>query len=106
MTNIIGKLFTGFVSTLAFLAAYAVTGDVLVAAMIAVASAAAQVVLIWSARGRPGVADCTGALTSLAIVMALSGTTLAGNEVSAAQLAPTHVSCTAQHCACHIALAI
>jgi intracellular septation protein A len=106
MTNILGKLFTGFVSTLAFFVAYAVAGDVLIAAIAAVATAAAQVGLIWSARGRPGAADCTGALASLAIVMVLTGTTLAGNEVSAAQLLPTHVDCTAQHCACRITLAI
>ena len=106
MTNILGKLFAGFVSTLAFLAAFAVAGDVLIAAIVAIAAAAAQVGLIWSARGRPGAADCTGALASLAIVMALTGTTLAGNEVDAAQLSPTQVDCTALHCACRLTLAI
>lgn len=106
MTNILGKLFTGFVSTVAFVTAYAVAGDVLSAAIVAFATAAAQVGLIWSARGRPGAADCTGALASLAIVMVLTGTTLTGSNVSAAQLAPTHVDCTAQHCACRVTLAI
>jgi intracellular septation protein A len=106
MTNILAKLFTGFISTLAFFAAYAVAGDVLTAAIVAVASAGAQVGLIWAARGRPGAADCTGALASMAIVMVLTGTTLAGNEVSAAQLSPTYVSCTTAHCACRITLAI
>ena len=106
MTNLFGKLFTGFVSTVAFLAAYAVAGDVLVAAVIAIASAIVQVGLIWSARGRPGMADCAGALASLAIVLLLTGTTLAGNEVSAAQLLPTQVHCTVEHCACYVTQAI
>jgi intracellular septation protein A len=106
MTNLLAKLFAGFVSTLAFFVAYAVTGDVLSAAIVAIASAFAQVGLIWSARGRLGGADCAGALASLAIVLVLTGTTFAGNEISAEQLSPTHIDRTTRHCTCQVTLAI
>jgi intracellular septation protein A len=105
MTNFLTKLLTGFVSTLAFLTAYAVTGDVLMAAVAAIASAAAQIGLIWAAR-RPGAVDYTGTFASLAIVLALTGTTLAGNEVDAAQFSPVRADCATQHCTCRLTLAI
>jgi intracellular septation protein A len=104
--NLIRKLATGFVSTLAFFAAFAAAGDVVVAAGIAVTGAIVQFVLAMTAQNRPGIVDWTASLASLTVVVALTGATLAGETAAASQWSPASVSCTTLHCACEKALPI
>jgi intracellular septation protein A len=106
MTDIIRKLMTGFVSTLTFFAVFAVAGDVLVAASVAVTGAIAQFALAATARSRPGAIGWTASLASLTVVVTLTGATLAGETAAASSWSPASVSCTTQHCACDKALPI
>lgn len=80
MINIVRRSFVSFLSTLAFFAVYAVVGDVLFAAISAIAIAIAQLVLGWTAHARLG--GMTWA--SLALVLMLTGTTLAGDDAATA----------------------
>lgn len=80
MAYALQKTIFGFLSTAVFFAAFFLAGDVLIAGMAAVATAAAQLVLQRSACQR------TGALTwaSLAFVLALSALSLAGDDAATA----------------------
>lgn len=70
------RLFVSFLSTIVFLASCIVEGDVLLAAIVAIATVTAQLVLGWTVRGSRG--GMTWA--SLAVVLTLTGTTLAGDN--------------------------
>lgn len=106
MTDIIRKLITGFVSTFTFFAVFAVAGDVLVAAGIAVTGAIVQSALAMTAQGRPGAIGWAASLASLTVVVALTGATLAGETAAASSWSPAAVSCTTQRCACDKTLPI
>jgi len=99
MTDVLRKLTTGFVSTLVFLAVFAGVGDVLIAAGIAIAVAVVQLVLSVTAQGRPGVVGWSASLASLAIVLILTGTSLAGESAPVWTPVST-VNCTGLHCGC------
>ncbi len=75
MARTIQKTILSFVSTAVFFATFIVSGDVLVAALVAVATALVQVVVRLSTQHR------TGALmwASLALVIALTGLTIKGD---------------------------
>ena len=70
------RLLVGFLSTIVFFASCIVAADVLLAAVVAIATVTAQLVLGWTARGSRG--GMTWA--SLAVVLVLTGTTLAGDN--------------------------
>jgi intracellular septation protein A len=106
MTNIIRRLMTGFISTLTFFAVFAVAGDVLVAAGIAVTGAVVQFALAMTSHGRSGAIGWTASLASLTVVVALTGATLAGETATASPWSPASVSCTTLHCACDKTLPI
>jgi intracellular septation protein A len=98
MIAFLGKLFTSFLSSIIFFAVFAIAGDVLIAAVVATACAAAQLALAAAARGKPG-----GTWASLAIVLVLTGTTLAGIDVTDSALAsrqivtPVNDTCPVPH---------
>ena len=106
MTNTIRRLMTGFVSTLTFFAVFAVAGDVLVAAGVAVTGAIVQFALAMTAQGRPGAIGWTASLASLTVVVALTGATLAGETATASPWSPVSANCTTLHCACDKTLPI
>ncbi len=70
------RLLVGFLSTIVFFAACVVAGDVLLAAIAAIATVIAQLVLGWTVRGSYG--GMTWA--SLAVILTLAGTTFAGDD--------------------------
>ncbi|MDB5566029.1 MAG: hypothetical protein JWP84_2595 [Tardiphaga sp.] len=102
MINLLRQLVTSFLSTIAFFAAFAIAGDVLIAAVVAIASAAAQFVLATTTHGKLGGMKWA----SLAVILALTGTALVGDDVDASLLSPTPVTCTAPHCVCRMTLPI
>lgn len=107
MIKLFGKLTTGFLSTITFLAAFAVAGDVLIAVAIAIAGAAAQFVLTRTGDRKPDVTSRAARWASLALVLVVTGTTLAGVDADSAELrSPTSVSCTAPHCVCQMTVPI
>src|SRR5258708_39199838 len=79
MINLLRQLVTSFLSTIAFFAAFAIAGDVLIAAVVAIASAAAQFILATTTHGKPGGMKWA----SVAVILALTGTTLIGDDVDA-----------------------
>lgn len=81
MTNILRKLATGFLSTIAFFTAFAIAGDVLIAALVAIAGAVAQYVLARTANRRPDVTTRTASWASLAVLLVVTGTSLVGIEI-------------------------
>jgi intracellular septation protein A len=90
MINILRKLATGFVSTIAFFAAFAIAGDVLIAAAVALAGAATQFVLVRTAQRKPDATTRTASWASLALVLVVTGTTLVGIEVPDASASAPH----------------
>src|ERR1700710_1650870 len=76
MKEVLGKLLTDFLSTIAFLALYLTTGNVVLATSVAIAGAVAQVVYS-RVRGKP-LAFMTYA--SLALVIVLGGATVLTND--------------------------
>jgi intracellular septation protein A len=84
MINVIAKLATGFISTIVFFTAFAMAGDVLVATAVAIAGAATQFVLARTVFRRPDMMTRTAAWFSVALVLLVAVTTLAGVEPSGA----------------------
>jgi intracellular septation protein A len=76
MFYLLRRLLVSFLSTIVFFAAYIAVGDILLAAMAAIAIVISQLVLGWTAYGSRG--GMTWA--SLAVVLALTGTTFAGDD--------------------------
>ena len=95
MAHIIQKTLLGFLSTAVFFAAFFLAGDVLIAATAAVLTAIAQFVLSRSANVNPGLPM----LASLAVVIALTGFSLRGDDTFAAT-DPAQVSATQPNCHC------
>jgi hypothetical protein len=95
LTRTLQKTLTGFLSTAVFFAAFVALGDVLAAAAVAVAASIAQMVLTRSA-GRPA-----GVLVwaSLAVVLALTSLTLAGDDAFAVA-PPVHAGKSSSDCFC------
>jgi intracellular septation protein len=94
------KLVAGLLPVLIFFAAFGVLGDILIATLLAVAGAMAQLILTWSAHKKAGVL----VWVSLAVVLALGGATFAGTDVNSLQLSPAKVSCEGPHCVCRMPL--
>lgn len=84
MINVLAKLATGFLSTIAFFAAFAIAGDVLIATAVAITGAAAQYVLARTVYRGPDMMTRTASWASLALVLMVTGTTLVGIEPSGA----------------------
>lgn len=76
MFHFLRRLLVSFLSTTVFFAVYFAIGDVLFAAIAAIATVITQLVLGWTAYGSRG--GMTWA--SLAVVLALTGTTFAGDD--------------------------
>lgn len=97
MINLLGRLVAGFLSTIIFLAVFAIAGDVLVAAVVAITGAAAQFAFAATAHHKPGAM----AWASVAIVLVLTGNTLVGvpcpdGTLASRQLVkPVDVTCPA-----------
>ncbi|MEH2509921.1 intracellular septation protein A [Nitrobacteraceae bacterium AZCC 1564] len=92
------RLLVSFLSTVVFFATYIAVGDVLLAAIAAIATVITQLVLGWAAYGSRG--GMTWA--SLAVVLTLTGTTFAGDDpatsadwISSQQFAPVNATCRA-----------
>jgi hypothetical protein len=83
----------GFLSTAVFLAAFIVAGDILIAAVAALFTVLAQVVVRKSTHRRTGFLIWA----SLAIVLALTGLSVSGEDASAAAPGVTRAVAT---CAC------
>lgn len=90
MINVLRKLATGFLSTIAFFAAFAIAGDVLVATAVDIAAAATQFVLVRTAHRHPDATTRTASWASLALVLVVTGTTLVGVEVPDASASVSH----------------
>jgi Intracellular septation protein A len=98
MFYLLRRLLVGFLSTIVFFATYVAVGDILLAAMAAIATVIAQLVLGWTAYGSRG--GMTWA--SLAVVLILTGTTFAGenpaasaNWISSQNFTPVNAICRA-----------
>ena len=106
MARTIQETILSFLSTAVFFATFLLVGDVLVAAAAAVVTALVQFIIRQSAQHRTGVLMWA----SLALVLALTGLTLKGDDAFAATLpqaqmnrqiggqATAHVS----HCSCRL----
>lgn len=91
------KILLGFISTAVFFAAFVLIGDVVLAALAAVAAVVAQVVLGRTTGARPS----ASIWASLALVLALTGLTLAGDDTASASLAiPAEYTGSVSNCAC------
>ncbi len=88
------KILAGFLSAAVFFAAFFAAGDILIAAVGAIAVAAAQLVLGWN-RGRVARLPIWA---SLALVVTLTGATLAGDD-AASVIVPVRAENPAD-CAC------
>lgn len=97
MTRLL-RFLAGLLPILIFFAAFAALGDVLIATIVAVAGAIAQVVLTWSANKRAGAL----VWVSLALILGLGGATLAGTDVRSLDLSPQPASCEGPHCVCRL----
>lgn len=87
------KILAGFLSAAVFFAAFFAVGDILIAAVGAIAVAAAQLILGWN-RGRVARLPIWA---SLALVVTLTGATLAGDD-AASVVVP--VRAESPDCAC------
>lgn len=93
---VIPKALLAFLSTAVFFSAFFLIGDVLIAAVSAIAVAVAQFILAQSSRSQSGLL----VLASLAVVLALTGLSLAGDDpLSATNV--TRVNATQSGCHCH-----
>lgn len=91
------KILLGFLSTAVFFAAFVLIGDVGLAALTAAAVVVAQVVLGRTTGAKPS----ASIWASLALVLALTGLTLAGDDTTAASLAsPAEFTGSVSNCAC------
>jgi intracellular septation protein A len=92
------RLPVSFLSTIVFFAIYIAAGDVLFAAIAAIATVIAQLVLGWTTYGSRG--GMTWA--SLAVVLTLTGTTFAGDDpatsaswITNQNITPVNATCRA-----------
>ena len=92
------RLLVSFLSTIVFFATYVLLGDVLLAAIAAISTVIAQLVLGWTTYGSRG--GMTWA--SLAVVLVLTGTTFAGEDpttsadwISSQNFKPVNATCRA-----------
>ena len=92
---VIPKTLFGFLSTAVFFAAFFLIGDVLIAAIAAIAAAVAQFVLTQSYQSRSGIP----VWASLAVVLALTGFSMTGDDTFA-PLDATQVNATQPNCHC------
>lgn len=91
------KILLGFLSTAVFFAAFVLIGDVVLAALTATAVVVAQVVFGRTTGAKPS----ASIWASLALVFALTGLTLAGDDTASAALAfPAEVTGSVSNCAC------
>lgn len=94
MINLLRKLATGFLSTIAFIAVFMIAGDVLIAAVAAIVGAAAQFVLARTAHRRPDVTTRTASWASLALLLVVTATSLMGVEIPDAPALASHQDLT------------
>lgn len=94
MARLLQKTLAGFLSAAVFFAAFFAAGDVLIAALGAIAVATVQLVL-WNG----GRATRLPIWASLAIVITLTGATLAGDD-AASLVVPVRFDGPAADCAC------
>lgn len=91
------KILLGFLSTAVFFAAFVAVGDVVLAALAATAIVVAQVVFGRTTGARPSLAIWA----SLALVLTLTGVTLAGDDTATASAAsPTEFTGSISKCDC------
>lgn len=97
MAHIALKILLGFLSTAVFFTAFVLVGDVVLAALAAAAIVVAQVVFGRTTGAKPSPAIWA----SLALVLALTGLTLAGDDTTATSLAsPAEFTGSLSNCAC------
>lgn len=94
MINLLSKLATGFLSTIAFFAVFMIAGDVLVAAVVAIAGAGAQFALARTAHRTPDMMTRTASWASLALLLVVTGTSLVGVEIPDAPALASHQDLT------------
>ena len=101
MARTIEKTFTSFLSTAVFFATFLIAGDILIAALTGVATAIIQVVLRRTAHQRTVLI-----WASLAIVLALTGLSLNGDDATAATLSAAQMTRqmhpAVSRCGCHV----
>lgn len=91
------RILLGFLSTAVFFAAFVLVGDVVLAALAATAVVLAQVVFGRTTGARPSLAIWA----SLALILTLTGVTLAGDDTASAALAlPAEFTGSVSNCAC------
>lgn len=95
MARLLQTTLAGFLSVAVFFAAFFAAGDVLIAALGAIAVAIAQLVLGWNG----GRVARLPIWVSLAIVMTLTGATLAGDD-AASVVMPVRADGPAAECPC------
>ncbi len=95
MAHVLRKPLTGFLSTAVFFAAFFLVGDVLIAAFTAFVFAVVQFILTRTATNGSGLPI----LASLAVVIALTGLSLKGDDTFPAMDA-TQVNATQPNCHC------
>jgi hypothetical protein len=95
LLQILRKTLVGFLSVAVFFAAFFAAGDILIAALGAVAVAVAQLALGWNG----GRAARLPIWASLAIILTLTGATLAGDDAASA-IVPVSMDAPAADCAC------
>lgn len=98
MFYLLRRLLISFLSTIVFFAVYVAVGDILLAAIAAVATVISQLVLGWTAYGSRG--GMTWA--SLAVIVTLTGTTFAGDDpvtsanwIASQNFTPVNATCRA-----------
>ncbi|MES2166176.1 MAG: hypothetical protein V4458_03925 [Pseudomonadota bacterium] len=90
------KIVLGFLSTAVFFAAFVLVGDVLLAAVAALAVIVAQFVFGRTTGAKPSMAIWG----SLAIVLTLTGVSLAGDDTTDPLLSQTDITGAVANCAC------
>lgn len=95
MAHRLQKTLAGFLAVAVFFAVFFAAGDILIAALGAIAVATAQLVLGWNG----GWAARLPVLASLALVITLTGATLAGDDVGSAAI-PIRADAPAADCPC------
>lgn len=90
------KVLLGFLSTAVFFAAFVLVGDVVLAAFAAIAVVVAQIVFGRTTSAKPSVAIWG----SLAIVLTLTGVSLAGDDTTEPPVSQTDITGAVTDCAC------
>lgn len=103
MINLLRKLATGFLSTIAFFAVFMIAGDVLIAAVVAVAGAAVQFVVTRTVHGKPDMTTRTASWASLAVLLVLTGTSLMGVDIPDTPALASHQNLTPVSNVCPLA---